>query len=155
MVELQTAVFLPPAIERLHRDLCFLARLWRGFSVGDADFNLTQHRHDLLWLVPLDWHDLLSSKWILSPSTWYKFPRQVSITSVSGETPQFNALQPLGSLQYNYQQPLANVSIDIAHHVAWKAAWNYYQYGEQSFVGPTNPRNFHANNATFSLIWAF
>ena len=28
-------------------------------------FNLPQHRYDLLWLVPLDWHDPLSSKWIL------------------------------------------------------------------------------------------
>jgi hypothetical protein len=33
--------------------------LWGGFSVRDADFNLPQHRHDLLWLVPLDWHDPL------------------------------------------------------------------------------------------------
>jgi hypothetical protein len=29
----------------------------------------------LLWLVPLDWHDQLSSKWILSHSTWYKSRR--------------------------------------------------------------------------------
>ena len=36
-----------------------------------------------------------------------------------------------------------------------KLAWNYYQYGEGSFVGPTSPRYFHANNATFSLRWAF
>jgi hypothetical protein len=33
--------------------------LWGGFSVRDADFNLPQHRHDLLWFVPLDWHDQL------------------------------------------------------------------------------------------------
>ena len=31
-----------------------------------------------------------------------------SITSVDGQTPQFNVLQPPGSLQYNYYQPLAN-----------------------------------------------
>lgn len=78
-----------------------------------------------------------------------------SITSVGGETPQFNSLQPFGSLQYNYHQPLALLSVDIGHHLAWIAAWNYYQYGEKSFVGPTNPRYFHANNATFSLRWAF
>jgi hypothetical protein len=29
----------------------------------------------LLWLVPLDWHDQLSSKWILSHFTWYKSRR--------------------------------------------------------------------------------
>ena len=77
------------------------------------------------------------------------------ITSVRGQTPQFNALQPLGSLQYNYHQPLANVAVDIGHNLTAKAGWNYYQYGEGSFVGPTNPRYFHANNATFSLRWAF
>jgi hypothetical protein len=78
-----------------------------------------------------------------------------SITSVDGQTPQFNVLQPPGSLQYNYYQPLANIAIDIGHHLTAKAAWNYYQYGEGSFVGPTDARYFHANNATFSLVWAF
>jgi hypothetical protein len=78
-----------------------------------------------------------------------------SITSVSGETPQFNALQPLGSLLYNYHQPLAALALDIGHNLTAKAGWNYYQYGEKAFVGPTDPRYFHANNATVSLRWAF
>ena len=78
-----------------------------------------------------------------------------SITSVGGQTPQFNSLQPFGSLQYNYHQPMALLSVDLGHHLAWISAWNYYQYGEKSFVGPTYPRYFHANNATFSLRWAF
>ena len=78
-----------------------------------------------------------------------------SITSVGGQTPQFNALQPFGSLQYNYHQPLANVGVDIGHNLTAKFAWNYYQYGEKSFIGPTDSRYFHANNATFSLRWAF
>jgi len=78
-----------------------------------------------------------------------------SITSVGGHTPQFNALQPFGSLQYNYHQPLANLSFDIGHHLTARMGWNYYQYGEKSFVGPTDPSYFHANNATFSLRWAF
>jgi hypothetical protein len=78
-----------------------------------------------------------------------------SITSVDGQTPQFNVLQPLGTLQYDYYQPLANVAVDIGHNLTAKAGWNYYQYGEGSFVGPTLPRYFHANNAMFSLRWAF
>ena len=78
-----------------------------------------------------------------------------SITSVGGQTPQFNSLQPFGSLQYNYHQPIANLDVDIGHNLTWRAGWNYFQYGEKSFVGPTNPRYFHANNATFSLRWAF
>jgi hypothetical protein len=78
-----------------------------------------------------------------------------SITSVGGDTPQFNSLAPFGSLQYNYHQPMALLSVDLGHHLAWISSWNYYQYGEKSFVGPTDPRYFHANNATFSLRWAF
>jgi hypothetical protein len=78
-----------------------------------------------------------------------------SITSTDGVTPQFNALVPLGSLQYDYQQPLGNIAVDIGHNLTAKVGWNYYQYGEGSFVGPTTPRYFHANNTTFSLRWAF
>src|ERR1022692_2742816 len=63
-----------------------------------------------------------------------------SIISVDGSVPQFNSLQPLGSLQYKYQQPVANLSVDIGHKWAYNMGWNYYQYGEGSFVGPTAPR---------------
>src|SRR6266849_5916256 len=59
LVHLQTAVLFPPAVEGLHRDLGFFTGLWGGFSVRDAHFDLPQHRYDLLWLVPLDRHDLL------------------------------------------------------------------------------------------------
>jgi hypothetical protein len=92
---------------------------------------------------------------MLKPVPWVTTQVGYSISSVGGQTPQFNSLQPFGSLQYNYHQPLANLAIDIGHNLTWKAAWNYYQYGEKSFVGPTDPRYFHANNATFSLRWAF
>jgi hypothetical protein len=78
-----------------------------------------------------------------------------SMTSVDGNVPQFNVLQPLGSLQHKYQQPVANLSIDIGHKLAYNTSWNYYQYGEGSFVGPTAPRYFHANALTESLRYAF
>ncbi len=78
-----------------------------------------------------------------------------SVTSVDGSTPQFNFLQPLGSLQYKYQQPVANLSVDLGHKLAWNNGWNYYQYNEGSFVGPTAPRYFHANSVTESLRYAF
>src|SRR5580698_8891597 len=78
-----------------------------------------------------------------------------SMTSVDGNVPQFNVLQPLGSLQHKYQQPVANLSIDIGHKLAYNMGWNYYQYGEGSFVGPTAPRYFHANALTESLRYAF
>jgi len=78
-----------------------------------------------------------------------------SITSVDGSVPQFNILQPLGTLQYKYQQPVANLSVDIGHKLAFNMGWNYYQYGEGSFVGPTAPRYFHANLLTETLRYAF
>jgi hypothetical protein len=78
-----------------------------------------------------------------------------SITSVDGSVPQFNVLQPLGSVQYKYSQPVANLSVDLGHKLAWNMGWNYYQYGEGSFVGPTAPRYFHANSLTESLRYAF
>jgi len=78
-----------------------------------------------------------------------------SITGVDGNVPQFNILQPLGPLQYKYQQPVANLSVDIGHRMTYNMGWNYYQYGEGSFVGPTAPRYFHANSLTESLRYAF
>jgi hypothetical protein len=78
-----------------------------------------------------------------------------SITSVDGSIPQFNILQPPGSLQYKYQQPVANISVDLGHKWAYNMGWNYYQYGEGSFVGPAAPRYFHANSVTESLRYAF
>ena len=78
-----------------------------------------------------------------------------SITSVDGSVPQFNILQPLGTVQYKYQQPVANVSVDLGHNLAYKMGWNYYQYGEGSFVGPTAPRYFHDNSLTESLRYEF
>jgi len=58
-------------------------------------------------------------------------------------------------LSSTYQQPLALVTVDLGHQLAWNAGWNYYQYAENSFVGPTLPRYFHANNVTLSLRWEF
>ena len=78
-----------------------------------------------------------------------------SISSVDGSVPQFNILQPLGTVQYKYQQPVANLSVDIGHKLAYNMGWNYYQYGEGSFVGPTAPRYFHANTLSESLRYSF
>jgi hypothetical protein len=78
-----------------------------------------------------------------------------SITNVSGSTLILNTLQPLGPLASRLQQPLAAVDVEIAKNFTWHGGWNYYQYGEGSFVGPTLPRYFHANVATLSLKYAF
>ncbi len=55
---LGTVAFLPAAVERLDTDRGFFTGLWDRFFVRDAHFNLPQHRHDLLWFVPLG-HDPL------------------------------------------------------------------------------------------------
>jgi len=78
-----------------------------------------------------------------------------SVTSVDGNVPQFNILQPQETAQYRYYQPVASLSVDLGHNLAWNSGWNYYQYNEASFVGPTAPRYFHANTLTESVRYAF
>jgi hypothetical protein len=78
-----------------------------------------------------------------------------SITSVGGESPVFNILNPDPSLHYNYHQPSANLSLDVVDHLSWNLGWNYYQYNEKTFVGPAASRYFHANTATIALRYAF
>ena len=62
---------------------------------------------------------------------------------------------PLGPLSSTYQSPLAGLTLNVHKNITFKADWNYYQYGEDSFVGPTAPRYFHANNTTLALRYAF
>ena len=78
-----------------------------------------------------------------------------NIVDNQGNTTSFNVLQPLGPLASTYQSPLAAADIMIHKNVTFKAGWNYYQYGEGSFVGPTAPRYFHANNTTLAIRYAF
>jgi hypothetical protein len=78
-----------------------------------------------------------------------------SIVDNQGNTTQFNLLQPLGPLASTYLSPLAAVEIGVHKNVSFKAGWNYYQYGEGSFIGPTAPRYFHANNTTLAIKYAF
>ena len=72
-----------------------------------------------------------------------------------GTTTSFNTLLPLGPLSSTYQTPLAAVDVLLHKNVTFKAGWNYYQYNEGSFIGPTASRYFHANNTTLALRYAF
>jgi hypothetical protein len=78
-----------------------------------------------------------------------------SITDVSGSTLILNALQPLGPLNSRFQAPLASLDVEIYKGLSWRGGWNYYQYGEGSFTGPTSPRYFHANVGTIGFRYAF
>jgi hypothetical protein len=82
-------------------------------------------------------------------------PFGYNIVDNQGNTTSFNTLQPLGPLSSIYQLPLAAVDVNIYKNVTFKAGWNYYQYGEGSFVGPTASRYFHTNNTTLALQYAF
>ena len=78
-----------------------------------------------------------------------------NIVDNQGNTTSFNTLLPLGPLASTYQTPLAAVDVLVHKNVTFKAGWNYYQYAEDSFVGPTASRYFHANNTTLALRYAF
>ena len=58
----------------------------------------------------------------------------------------------------NWQKPTAGVAIDICKNVTFKGQYAYYDYNEKDPRGlpvVTLPRNFHANNETLSLKYAF
>jgi hypothetical protein len=77
------------------------------------------------------------------------------ITSTNGDTTILNSLQPLGPLQFTYHQPLASISLGLGKGISANAYWNYDQYEEGSFVGPTAPRYFHDNRTALTLRYAF
>ena len=77
-----------------------------------------------------------------------------SITSVDGSVPQFNILHPSARCDTSTSSRW-NLSVDIDHKWAFNMGWNYYQYAEASFVGPTASRYFHADSLTESLRYSF
>jgi hypothetical protein len=78
-----------------------------------------------------------------------------ALTRSDGDQTILNPLQPFEPLQYTFHQPLAAVKIELVRNVSLNAHWNYDQYGEDSFTGPTNPRNFHDNRTALSLRYEF
>ena len=79
-----------------------------------------------------------------------------SMVNNQGNTTQFNSLLPLGPLSSTYQLPLASVDVNVYKNVSFKAGYNYYGYGEGSFVGPTAPphlpRQQHHAGVTLRLL---
>jgi len=68
--QLQPAKLLPPAVERLGRDLRIPAGLWSGLFVRNLDFNLPQQRCNLLQLAFLHRHASFLPEGILCHSRW-------------------------------------------------------------------------------------
>ena len=77
------------------------------------------------------------------------------LTKTDGSTSILNPLQPFGPLQFTYHQPTGSISYDVAKNFSLNAYWNYDQYNEASFVGPTLPRYFHDNRTVRSAKYAF
>jgi hypothetical protein len=77
------------------------------------------------------------------------------ISAVDGTTEFLNPLQVPGSLQSKYQSPFVNFAWTLHPGWTWKGNWNYYGYGEDGPVGPTSPRNFHADLVTLALHYEF
>jgi hypothetical protein len=77
------------------------------------------------------------------------------VTQSDGNTSLLNILQPLGTLKSTYHQPLASLRFDVVNAWSLNAYWNYDQYSEGSFAGPTLPRSFHDNRTVLSVRYAF
>jgi hypothetical protein len=104
-----------------------LAGLWGGFSVRDADFNLPQHRHDLLWFVPLHGHDPLFlqvdslsfhlvQKWPVTSKTFIclrpllRMTRRI-VAEPNQNSPQLSRSRLLGSSADRYSETPITPSI--------------------------------------------
>jgi hypothetical protein len=77
------------------------------------------------------------------------------LTKTDGNITLLNPLAPLGPSQFTYHQPLASLSYQAVKDWSLNAYWNYDQYAEGSFVGPTLPRYFHDNRTVLSVKYAF
>ncbi|MFB3815442.1 MAG: outer membrane protein [Terriglobales bacterium] len=78
-----------------------------------------------------------------------------SISNSDGAQVFLNPLMVSGSLKNSFHRPLAGVEVELVRNWFAKAGWNYYGYNEKGASGPAFPRDFHANNGTVSLRYAF
>lgn len=92
---------------------------------------------------------------MLVPVKRVRFNGGYRMSAVNGTSDFINIRQVSGSLQSQFQSPYANLVIDIAPNWAWKADYNYYDYGEGSPIGPTLPRSFRGSVYTFAVHYAF
>jgi hypothetical protein len=87
----------------------------------------------------------------LTPTPKLQLHSGYTVSASKGNSEILNPLQIPGSLQSEYQMPFSDVAYEIHPGWFWKAAWNYYGYGEGSPVGPTLPRSFHGDMFTLSV----
>jgi opacity protein-like surface antigen len=98
-----------------------------------------------------------------APIVHLKLHGGASLTGVSGSQLNLTPTNPIptnvdGSLNSSWYGPYAGFDVRFANHWTGKALWNYYSYHEDSTAAYQNvfaPRNFHANNVTLSMRYAF
>jgi hypothetical protein len=86
-----------------------------------------------------------------------------SLTGVSGSQLNLTPQNPIptnvdGSLNSSWYGPYGGFDLRFANHWTGKALWNYYSYHEDATAAYQDiyaPRNFHANNVTLSVRYAF
>jgi len=77
------------------------------------------------------------------------------MTAVDGHEVRMDPRAVPGSLQSQYQLPYGDVAFNLAPGWSWKAAWNYYGFGEGTPIGPTAARSFRGNVYTLGVKYAF
>jgi len=93
---------------------------------------------------------------VLTPIKKFHATAGYRVSAVNGDAPPINIRQVPGSLQSQYHTPYGNLAYDFTPNWTWKGDYNYYSYGEgDTPIGPTLPRDFHTNNVTLSIRYAF
>jgi hypothetical protein len=92
---------------------------------------------------------------VLTPVKQFRSSFGYRVSAVGGKTEQLNPLEVPGSLQSRYQSPYVSLAWTLTPAWTFKSDYNYYGYGEQSPIGPTAPRNFHANIYTIGVHYAY
>ena len=87
----------------------------------------------------------------MTPTKKLQFHTGYLTSRNTGSAEILNERQVQGSLASQYLMPSSDISYQIHPGWFWKAAWNYYGYGEDGPVGPTQPRDFHGNMFTISV----
>jgi len=94
------------------------------------------------------------------------------LTNGSTVEPPLNALQPVGTLAFNYQKPYATLIFDVYKGLSYRVSWNYYGFNGKgpspnnvpglaftpNAIPPSNAftaQDFNGSTATFALRYAF
>lgn len=102
-------------------------------------------------------------------SPYFNLPQFATGTPPALQQVSLNALQPAGTLNFNYLRPTSSVAVNIYKGFTYEMAWAYYGFlveGTQFPAGlaltPTNTalpslqlENFNGSTATFSVRYAF